>query len=285
MTGFGRAEGVLHGRKVVAEVRSLNSKQLDLTLKLPPFYRDRDAGLRLWANEQLVRGKAELVLSAESTAGTAGSLVDPELVRKRLDALKALQQAVDPAGTTDLLGFVLRMPDVMGTPISPAGDAEWSEVLGLVRQAMDAFMAFRASEGAKLAEDLNGRVTTILELLQEVEGLDDGRGNRTRQRLMARLEELNTVVDKDRFEQELVFYLEKMDINEEKVRLRTHCAYFTETLEGPAQQGRKLGFIAQEMGREINTLGSKSNDATMQRKVVMMKDELEKIKEQVLNVL
>ena len=285
MTGFGRAEGVLHGRKVVVEVRSLNSKQLDLILKLPAIYRDRDANLRLWAHEQLVRGKAELIISAENAAGTPATVVDAGLVAERLKALQAVRQVVDPEATTDLLGFVLRMPDVLGAAAAPASEEEWEQVLGLVHQAMGAFRAFRATEGGKLSEDLAMRTTAILHLLEEVEGLDEGRAARSRQRLMARLEELGTAVDQDRFEQELIFHLEKMDINEEKVRLRAHCAYFTETLQGPGQQGRKLGFIAQEMGREINTLGSKSNDATMQRKVVLMKDELDKIKEQVLNAL
>lgn len=285
MTGFGRAEGLLHGRKVVVEVRSLNSKQLDLILKLPAIYRDRDAALRLWAQEQLVRGKAEIIVSAENAGGSHASVVDIGLVAERLRALQAVRQAVDPEATTDLLGFVLRMPDVLGAAVTPASEEEWDQVLELVHQAMAAFKAFRATEGGKLSEDLAMRASAILRLLEEVDGLDEGRAARTRQRLMSRLEELGTAVDQDRFEQELIFHLEKMDINEEKVRLRAHCAYFTETLQGPEQQGRKLGFIAQEMGREINTLGSKSNDATMQRKVVLMKDELEKIKEQVLNAL
>ena len=178
-----------------------------------------------------------------------------------------------------------RQPDVLNTGREELTDTEWAGVLKLIHDAMRGFNGFREAEGRKLNDDLRMRVEHISALLLEVDGQDSGRAERTRERIRSRLAELQAKVDQDRFEQELVFYLEKMDINEEKVRLRAHCAYFLETLEKEQQQGRKLGFITQEMGREINTLGSKANDAAMQRNVVLMKDELEKIKEQVLNVL
>lgn len=285
MTGFGRAEGIVADKKVTVELRSLNSKQLDLFIKLPPAYREKDAELRLWAGAELTRGKAELVVNSEPVPGTRRGRFDEALVREYYHELKSIVSAVDKDAATDLLGHVLRLPEVQNGGREALADAEWDGVLALLREAARAFNAFRDAEGGKLLDDLRQRTGRIAALLAEVDAQDDGRAGRTRERIRARLAELEAKVDSDRFEQELVFYLEKMDINEEKVRLRAHCAYFTETLENERQQGRKLGFIAQEMGREINTIGSKANDAAMQRNVVLMKDELEKIKEQVLNVL
>ena len=285
MTGFGRAEGIVAEKKVTVEVRSLNSKQLDLFIKLPSLYKEKDAELRLWASEEVVRGKSEIFVSSELAPGVKRSHFDTELVRSYYEELRAITQAVDRSANADLMSLVLRMPDVLNTGREELTDTEWAGVLKLIHDAMRGFHAFREAEGRKLNDDLRMRVEHISALLVEVDGQDSGRAERTRERIRSRLAELQAKVDQDRFEQELVFYLEKMDINEEKVRLRAHCAYFLETLEKEQQQGRKLGFITQEMGREINTLGSKANDAAMQRNVVLMKDELEKIKEQVLNVL
>lgn len=285
MTGFGRAEGVVAEKKVTVEVRSLNSKQLDLFIKLPGLYREKDAELRQWAGEEVVRGKSEIVVNSELAPGAKRSHFDAELVREYYEELRGITRNVDGAADTDLMGLVLRLPDVQNTGREQLTDAEWTAVRKLITDAMHGFNAFREAEGRKLNDDLRQRVEHISALLVEIDGQDSGRAERTRERIRSRLAELQAKVDQDRFEQELVFYLEKMDINEEKVRLRAHCTYFLETLENEQQQGRKLGFITQEMGREINTLGSKANDATMQRNVVLMKDELEKIKEQVLNVL
>lgn len=285
MTGFGRAEGIVAEKKVTVEVRSLNSKQLDLFIKLPSLYKEKDAELRLWASEEVVRGKSEIFVSSELAPGVKRSHFDTELVRSYYEELRAITQAVDRSANADLMSLVLRMPDVLNTGREELTDTEWAGVLKLIHDAMRGFHGFREAEGRKLNADLRMRVEHISALLLEVDGQDSGRAERTRERIHARLTELQAKVDQDRFEQELVFYLEKMDINEEKVRLRAHCAYFLETLDKEQQQGRKLGFITQEMGREINTLGSKANDAAMQRNVVLMKDELEKIKEQVLNVL
>lgn len=285
MTGFGRAEGTVADKKVTVELRSLNSKQLDLFLKLPALYKEKDGELRQWLTERLVRGKCEVFISSESIPGAKRASFDAALVKEHYEELKALAQRVDPSAQTDLLGFVLRMPDVLTSGRDALDVTEWSGVRALLEEAVKNFISFRESEGRKLADDLRQRCERIGQLLTEVEAQDGGRAERTRERLRARLADLQTKVDQDRFEQELVFYLEKMDINEEKVRLRAHCSYFMETLAHEEQQGRKLGFITQEMGREINTLGSKANDAGMQRQVVLMKDELEKMKEQVLNVL
>ncbi len=285
MTGFGRAEGVVNDRKVTVEVRSLNSKQLDLLLKVPSMLREKEAELRGIAGEAIVRGKAEVAVNAELLHAEKRTSFDRALIKAYHAELKAIAAETDPAATTDILGLVLRLPDVSTTQRDQLTDEEWSALRKLVHEAITSFDGFRKSEGQRLRDDLAARVGHILHQLHQVEGLDLGRAERTRERLRARLAELQAAVDQDRFEQELVFYLEKMDVNEEKVRLRSHCTYFLETLEADDAQGRKLGFIAQEMGREINTLGAKANDATIQRCVVLMKDELEKIKEQVLNVL
>lgn len=284
MTGFGRAEGVVKDRKVTVEVRSLNSKQLDLLVKVPSLLKEREVEVRQWAGEQLVRGKAELTIGIEQHAQKRTTF-DKALIQAYYAELSAIAQEIAPDHRTDLLAQVLRLPEVTTTTTDRVDEEEWTVVMGLVRQAVEAFDRFRSSEGGRLAQELGQRVLLIGQLLEEVETLDQGRADRTREKLRARLAELQVSVDHDRFEQELVYYLEKMDLTEERVRLRSHCTYFMETMEKDEQQGRKLGFIAQEMGREINTLGSKANDATVQRLVVRMKDELEKIKEQVLNVL
>jgi uncharacterized protein (TIGR00255 family) len=284
MTGFGRAEGVVKDRKVTVEVRSLNSKQLDLLVKVPSLLKEREVEVRQWAGEQLVRGKAELSIGTEHQAQKRTTF-DKALIQAYYAELSAIAQEIAPDDRTDLLAQVLRLPEVTTTTTDRVDEEEWTVVMGLVRQAVEAFDRFRYSEGGRLAQELGQRVSLIGQLLSEVESLDQGRADRTREKLRARLAELQVSVDQDRFEQELVYYLEKMDLTEERVRLRSHCTYFMETMEKDEHQGRKLGFIAQEMGREINTLGSKANDATVQRLVVRMKDELEKIKEQVLNVL
>jgi uncharacterized protein (TIGR00255 family) len=285
MTGFGRAEGVVKDRKVTVEVRSLNSKQLDLLVKLPGAYREKEAELRQLAGELVMRGKAEVIMSQEQGSDTRRTTFDRDLVKAYYDELRAIRDEVAPDDSTDLLAQVLRMPDVMTTRTEVLEESEWEALLALVRQALASYDGFRLNEGARLLDELAARVQRIEQLLIEAEGMDTDRTDRTRERLRAKLADLQANVDQDRFEQELVYYLEKLDITEEKVRLRAHCTYFQETMAGDEPQGRKLNFIAQEMGREINTLGSKANDAAIQRVVVLMKDELEKVKEQVLNVL
>lgn len=285
MTGFGRAEGSINGKKITVELRSLNSKGLDLMLKLPSLYREKETELRQWANERIVRGKVDVYIGVEEALTAKRTTFDVALVKQYHEELIVLKQAVAPRSDTDLLGIVLRMPDVSRTTRDELDETEWEQVKQLLDEALRAFQAFRAAEGLQLFNELASRVNSIVALLDAVEPLDTARATRTRERLLAKLEEVKATVDKDRFEQELVYYLDKMDVAEEKMRLRTHCNYFLTTAKEEEQQGRKLGFISQEIGREVNTLGSKANDADIQQLVVRMKDELEKIKEQVLNVL
>lgn len=285
MTGFGRAEGVVKDRKVTVEIRSLNSKQLDLLLKLPGAIKEHEVELRQAASERVVRGKAEVFITSELLHAAKRTSFDVDLVRAYHEELKTIRDAVAPEATTDLLAHVLRLPDVANTTTDRFSEEEWTATRALVDAALTAYDGFRMSEGERLRTELAARVDRISSLLIEAEALDSGRTERTREKLRTKLAELQVKVDQDRFEQELVFYLEKLDITEEKVRLRSHCTYFHETMGQDEPQGRKLGFITQEMGREINTLGSKANDATIQQVVVKMKDELEKVKEQVLNVL
>ena len=285
MTGFGRAEGLVNEKKVTVELRSLNSKQLDLQVKLPGSWREKETELRQWTGERVVRGKADLYVGAEGTKVAKRTTFNAGVIKAYYDELNAVAKSVAPGSSTDLLAVVLRMPDVMSTPKDEFDPEEWKSVFTLVEQAWTAYEEFRTTEGAKLHTELKDRTNNITRLLAEVAAMDDGRIARTRERILGKLEELQAKVDQDRFEQELVFYLEKMDVTEEKLRLATHCDYFLTTMEDEECQGRKLGFITQEMGREINTLGSKSNDASMQKLVVLMKDELEKVKEQMLNVL
>ena len=284
MTGFGRAEGLVNGKKLTVELRSLNSKQLDMQVKLPTTWRDKEAELRQWAGERILRGKADVLIGSESPLAGKRTTYNPALVQAYHEELMGIVQHL-PGPSTDILGLVLRMPDVATTSKEETDPAEWNGVQALMEQAWQAYEAFRQAEGSKLQTELAARTANIARLLGDVSAIYGARVQRIRERIRARLDELQTKVDPDRFEQELVFYLEKLDVTEEKHRLATHCAYFLETMEGEEAQGRKLGFIAQEIGREVNTLGSKSNDADMQRLVVLMKDELEKIKEQVLNVL
>lgn len=285
MTGFGRAEGLVNEKKVTVELRSLNSKQLDLQVKLPGAWREKETELRQWAGERVVRGKADLYVGAEGTTLAKRTSFNTALIKAYHAELREVVRSVAPDSTTDLLAIVLRIPDVIATTKDELDPTEWEGVLGLVQQAWIAYEEFRSTEGAKLHTELKDRTNNIMRLLEKVAAMDGGRIDRTRERIRSRLEELQAKVDQDRFEQELVFYLEKLDVTEEKLRLATHCEYFIRTMEDEQCQGRKLGFITQEMGREINTLGSKSNDADMQQLVVLMKDELEKIKEQMLNVL
>lgn len=285
MTGFGRAEGVVQDRKLTVEVRSLNSKQLDLFLKIPSTLKERESDLRQRVGERVLRGKAEVFIGSEGLQTAKRTSFDQELVRVYYQELKALRDTVDPHASTDLLAQVLRLPDVINTSNERFADDEWEEVFALVDEALRTFEVFRADEGARLMTELSARVRGIGRLLDDVQAADRDRAQRTRERLLAKLADLGAKADMDRFEQELIFYLEKMDMTEEMVRLRSHCTYFGETMDQSEAQGRKLGFIAQEMGREINTLGSKANDAAIQQLVVRMKDELEKVKEQVLNVL
>lgn len=290
MTGYGKGSVRFGNKKICAEIRSLNSKQLDLSTRIPPAYREKEMELRTLIATELERGKVEFNLWMEEEATTSATPINGELLNAYYEQLCTI------AGTYDipyliseysLTAALLRMPDVLTrTERTELSDEEWAAALAAVRQSIDALIAFRRQEGAALEKKLNEKVDNIEALLHALEPLEKDRVENIRQRILDSLEKnLNIEYDKNRFEQELIYYIEKLDINEEKQRLANHLRYFRETLRDDHSQGKKLGFIAQEMGREINTTGSKSNQAEMQNIVVCMKDELEQIKEQVLNVM
>lgn len=287
MTGYGRAVAELQDKNVIVEIKSLNSKQLDLSSRIPAVYRDKELEIRNYVASFLVRGKIDIIISIETKETAGERTLHTDLVTSYYHKIK---DVADSLQVTDFspLDAVLRLPDVW-TNDSPqfATAEEWNIVMNAVREATANIVTYRKQEGQSLDRDLRGNITTILELLASIEPFEKQRVVSIRERIETALDELiaSDKIDKNRLEQEMIYYLEKLDINEEKVRLKQHCTYFFETMDGDDYAGKKLGFIAQEMGREINTTGSKSNDADMQKIVVQMKDNLEKIKEQVLNVL
>lgn len=287
MTGYGKAVVDLPDKKVSIEVRSLNSKQLDLNLRTPAYFRSKETELRQLISARVIRGKVDFSVNLDSQQPLAVARIDHALAREYYNEMKALALELGMEASEVDLRTVLSMPDVVKSTQSELTEAEWQAVLVGVNEALDAFEEFRRQEGASLAKDLLTRVDLIEQHHAEIPAYETERVEKIRQRLEANLADTvgKDKVDANRFEQELIYYLEKLDINEEKVRLTNHISYFRETVAEEEAPGRKLAFIAQEMGREINTMGSKSNQAQMQRLVVMMKDELEKIKEQVLNVL
>lgn len=288
MTGYGRAERHTDQRKITVEIKSLNSKQLDLSARIPSIYREKEYEIRNTVGKALGRGKVDLFVSVENTGGTktAGGSINKELFKAYYLQLAGLQKELgDTNAAEPLITTVLRLPDVMQTESVTISDEEWTALSEAVDEAVDNINAFRLQEGAVLIKDLLARIDTIEELAAQIVPLEGERIETVRTRLMDNLNALQVNVDSNRFEQEIIFYLEKYDITEEKVRLKQHCDYFR-TVAGESEGvGRKLGFIAQEIGREINTTGSKANHAGIQKIVVRMKDELEKIKEQLLNLL
>jgi uncharacterized protein (TIGR00255 family) len=284
MTGFGKAIGEHQNKKINVEVRSLNSKQLDLNTKISGMYREKEHAYRSLAGKVIVRGKSELSIYVESLGEQPKAAINQELAHNYYRDIKKLADSIDE-GNTSLLGQVLRMPDVLKTDRPEVEKIEWEIIEKTIDEALVKFNEFRSQEGAKLGDDFKLRLSTILSLLADIEDLDKDRIEKVKEKLKANLASLKVEVDHNRFEQELIYYLEKYDITEEKVRLKAHCEYFIETMNEKDAQGKKLGFIGQELGREINTIGSKANHSEIQRLVVQMKDELEKIKEQVLNVL
>jgi len=287
MTGFGKATKEIPGKKITVEIRSLNSKQLDLNVRMPYLYKEKELELRTEISKQLERGKVDVSIYTESTAETIPTTLNKTLAKAYYNELKSLSEELNE-NTNDLLSIVVKMPDVLKAERETVelDEAEWKEVKDAVNKGVDAFQKFRDDEGNILRNELNNRISTIAKLLSEVLNLDAARVTNIKSRIKNNIEEVIDVnkIDQNRFEQELIYYIEKLDITEEKLRLKTHLDYFIETMKEPAA-GRKLGFISQEIGREINTIGSKANDATIQKLVVQMKDELEKIKEQLLNVL
>ena len=286
MTGFGKSEVSLPTKKITVEIRSLNSKQLDLSVKLPGIYRAYEFDIRSMAAAGIVRGKADISVSIETTATQTSATVNKDIFREYLRQVNdALAYSGVDADYDAIIPAVLRMPEVVSTQVESVSDQEHAALMQAVGEALEHFNSFREQEGATLIADLLRRVDNIEEYKQQVEPYEKERCETIKNRIRENLAQLKIDVDTNRLEQEMIFYIEKLDITEEKVRLANHCRYFREVAAAEEAAGRKLGFIAQEMGREINTLGSKSNQADMQILVVKMKDELEKIKEQVLNIL
>ena len=286
MTGFGKAEATTLTKKITVEVRSLNSKQLDLSVKLPGIYRHLEFEIRQRATAAITRGKADVSVSIEHTAPQGTTTINSELFKLYLGELKqTLCDASFEVDNAAILPVVMRMPDVISTQQEQIPNEEEKALLEAVDEALACFNAFREQEGKILIEDLLRRVDNIEQYKLQVEPYEATRVETIKNRIRENIAQMHIDVDSNRLEQEMIFYIEKLDITEEKVRLANHCNYFREVAATEDAAGRKLGFIAQEMGREINTLGSKSNEANMQILVVKMKDELEKIMDQVLNIL
>ena len=287
MTGFGRAGSSIAEKSISVEVRSLNGKFTDLRFKVPQNFREREQELRRVITDRTQRGKIDAIVEVKSLQGEDGYSINEPLFRKYYREIMSLSEELNiPPG--DIVQTILRIPNVVTSHEDELSDEEWESIMAVVNEALDHFEQFRLTEGAALEVDLRGRIMTIRDLLQRVPPFETDRIDRLRQRLRQNLDEFmgKENVDENRFEQEVLFYLEKMDISEEKVRLEQHCIFFLEQLDLEVmEKGRKLSFISQEMGREINTLGAKAYSADIQRLVVAMKDELEKIKEQIANVL
>ena len=284
MTGFGKSNGVFESKKVSVEIRSLNSKGLDLSLKIASPYRDLETDIRKMLSENLDRGKVDIGIFIESTNESHNNIINNEVATKYYSAIKKLNESWGEA-PQDYLSIVLRLPEVLNTQTAELTEEEKKWILNLVNETCGKLNDFRAQEGAALKKEFELRIGEIRSLLSQIEAFEDIRILQIKERILKGLKELeHPGLDQNRLEQEMIFYLEKLDVSEEKMRLTNHLNYFIETMNSPLS-GKKLGFIAQELGREINTLGSKSNHGDMQRLVVEMKDNLEKIKEQVLNTL
>ena len=284
MTGFGKSIVALPSKKITIELKSLNSKNLDLNARMPSQYRERELDLRGKIAKSLSRGKVDFSLYVEITGEATTASVNAAVVKKYIQQLKEIP-STGRADEASLLEIAMRLPDTLKTEREEIDESEFNAIDQGLEEALAEINDFRDAEGKALEKDFVLRIETLQQLLQEVIEIDPQRIDAVKERLQKGIEELKENVDENRFEQELVYYIEKYDITEEKTRLENHLSYFTETLNSSDSNGKKLGFIGQEIGREINTIGSKSNFAPMQKLVVQMKDELEKIKEQLLNVL
>lgn len=288
MTGFGKKTVEIGSKKVVIEIKSLNCKQLDLNLRLPNLYKEKEMEIRAMVKETLDRGKVDMNISIENVESDKNVTIKQSVVTQYFQQMLELSEAlgIEP-NRSELLLTVMRFPDTMQMQSEELNETEWQALKTGISQALEGINSFRIQEGKALINDINHRIELIQQLSSCVPEFEENRVVTIRQRLQEKILEWTDVknIDENRLEQEIIYYLEKLDITEEKVRLANHCAYFLETVEKEDAPGRKLGFIAQEIGREINTMGSKANDHNIQKLVVRMKDELEKIKEQVLNVL
>ncbi len=285
MTGYGKAELNLTNANFTIEVRSLNAKQIDANVKMSSIYRDKEIGLRKLLSEKLQRGKIELSIWREKSESNSKYTLDTELIKEYFTQIEEITNILN-LNNKDMMSSILKMPEVLVKGEEKADDNEWLEIQKGVDTAIANILQFRLDEGEKLEADITARINTLARLLVEVAPFANNRIEKIKKSLADKLAEIDTKnIDENRFEQELIYYLEKQDITEEQVRLDAHLDYFIETMKTESPNGKKLGFIGQEIGREINTIGSKSSDVGMQKIVVQMKDELEKIKEQLLNIL
>lgn len=288
MTGFGKAEIQFNGKNITVEVKSLNSKQLDLNVKTPMIYRDREYDIRNLLTSKLTRGKVDFYINVDEKKENSALPINAGVFKSYYEQIQKISNDCNISITQEpVFQTILRLPDVLKIEKVEVTDEEWNAVFECINAALEKMLLFRQQEGKALEKDITERVKLIEDLLDKIEPFEKQRLETVKNKLQESLKNLGKEIkiDNDRFEQELIYYLEKMDVTEEKVRLRNHCKYFINTVNEDLPVGRKLGFILQEMGREINTLGSKANQADMQKFVVLMKDELEKIKEQSLNIL
>ena len=287
MTGFGKTEFEVGTKKITLEIKSLNSKQLDINTRVPSMYREKDLEIRRLISEMLIRGKVDFAIYLDNLGTESTSRVNAAIIKDYFKQLKAIHKELGLEISENIMQSIMRLPETVKMVYDELDETEWLVVRENLMKTLENLNTFRDQEGLALKTDIDANIANILDLLNQVEPFETQRMENVKTKIKESLDalQLNGSLDKNRFEQELIYYMEKLDINEEKVRLANHCSYFTETMNEVEPSGRKLGFIAQEIGREINTLGSKANESNLQRIVVQMKDNLEKIKEQVLNVL
>jgi len=283
MTGFGNATVNCEGKTIVIEIRALNSKQLDLNTRIAPLLREKENEMRVLVAKELERGKIDLIIYIEKTE-TPAVAIDENLAKAYFERLTEVSKSVNNPKDTDIFAQMLRIPDVISTPKEEISENLWNAIFEGLQMACGAVNRFREEEGASLAKDFTYRIQLISNMINKITPFEENRVMELKKRLIDNLENLPIKYDPNRLEQELIFYIEKLDITEEKVRLRKHCDYFIDTMK-ESNAGKKLGFIIQEMGREINTIGSKANDFNIQQIVILMKDEAEKMKEQLANIL
>ena len=284
MTGYGKSVLHLSDKKVTIEVKSLNSKNLDLNVRMPSYYREKELAVRKELASKLVRGKVDFSIYIEMTADETSTTVNKGVVSEYMQQLRNVVQT-GSSNDVELLKMAVKMPDALKTEREELNEDEWAQINTNIKEAIKDIIQYRIDEAASLEDDFKLRIKNIQHYLEEVKSFDDARIEFVKERLKKAIDELKVTTDENRFEQELISYLEKLDINEEKVRLANHLSYFLQELDTEDSNGKKLGFIVQEIGREVNTIGSKANFAPMQKAVIQMKNELEKIKEQILNVL
>lgn len=286
MTGFGKASTELAKRKVTVEIKSLNSKQLDLSVRIPNLYKEHEMEIRNMLSRRLERGKVDFLIYIENIGTETTTQINQNLVEGYYNQIKESARKLGIDTPNDWFQVILRLPEVLKYESQEVDEVEWNAVMDVINDAINQLISFRQQEGGMLENLFKEKITNISSLLSDIEPLESERVDKIKTRITEALQKIEDFdYDKNRFEQEMIYYIEKLDINEEKSRLANHLSYFVETMKAGSGQGKKLGFIAQEIGREVNTMGSKSNHAEMQQIVVRMKDELEQIKEQVLNVL